>query len=306
MPFDRLMGIALRCFYTMHTYSIFGQYLQSPIKLLAPEVSQNLEAHGAGTVDISPHECERKAKTIREAVRVYPRRNSIIATDFLGFKTYYCNRTIYCCLKHLVNPHAQFNLFKNIASNIASLDSGWILHASAFAFDNHAVLLLGEKGAGKSTLAAYAEALGATHLADDIALIRRQNEQLRLIPANVGKVLFDDSISLIEDSLAVNISDLALDIGRKKWIPMNTSLASQIPPISEIYFLSNQDRQNNDKEAALKMLITGTICVGNFRRNYASHYLPFYSELLTQTPWQFHNRSSCTERITELAQEMRP
>ena len=46
-----------------------------------------------------------------------------------------------------------------------------VLHASAVAFDNHAVAFAGEQGAGKSTLTAHCVSAGARLVADDVLVV---------------------------------------------------------------------------------------------------------------------------------------
>lgn len=54
-----------------------------------------------------------------------------------------------------------------------------IVHASSVAFDDQAVLILGESGSGKSSLALELIALGARLVADDRTIVTRDGNGLR-------------------------------------------------------------------------------------------------------------------------------
>lgn len=72
-----------------------------------------------------------------------------------------------------------FRLIKNIFS-VVLIDQGWIpLHACAFTMGDKAIVCVGERGSGKSTLSFLAAAMkGAEFLSDDIVFIRPANSRL--------------------------------------------------------------------------------------------------------------------------------
>lgn len=63
-----------------------------------------------------------------------------------------------------------------------ALDGRWSLHGAAFAIEGEGVLLVGESGAGKSTIAAACVAAGGELLADDIAFVDDIGGVLHLVP----------------------------------------------------------------------------------------------------------------------------
>ncbi|RLU99472.1 hypothetical protein CTZ27_14885 [Streptomyces griseocarneus] len=76
------------------------------------------------------------------------------------------------------------------------LADGWsILHASAVVCDGQAVLVLGDKGAGKTTTALLLARAGWQLLANDRVFIRREGDRLRVLPwpsaAAIGLGLLD-------------------------------------------------------------------------------------------------------------------
>ncbi len=120
------------------------------------------------------------------------------------------------------------------------------LHASVLSYQTHALALLGPKGAGKSTLASALLEQGARLIADDIAALDFDGEQimvnagypaLRLLPAALN-------------AYSLNIDDLkpVLSVGEKRVIPLpNKQLTWQFDqqkrPLSCLYVLNHRDAQ---------------------------------------------------------------
>jgi hypothetical protein len=72
-----------------------------------------------------------------------------------------------------------------------------VLHASAVLLDGRVLLLAGDTGAGKSTLAARLSVAGASVLADDGVLLREGAEGLEIVPSYPGIRLFDDAAQAV-------------------------------------------------------------------------------------------------------------
>jgi hypothetical protein len=72
-----------------------------------------------------------------------------------------------------------------------------VVHASAVLLEGRATLLVGEAGAGKSTLAAALGAQGGIVLADDGVLIRESPAGLDVIPSYAGSRLHADSAAAV-------------------------------------------------------------------------------------------------------------
>ncbi len=70
-----------------------------------------------------------------------------------------------------------------------------VLHASAVCIGGHAVLFMGEAGAGKSTLAAFLGRDGSPVLADDGVLIEETGTEIRAVPSYPGLRLFPDAVA---------------------------------------------------------------------------------------------------------------
>jgi hypothetical protein len=71
------------------------------------------------------------------------------------------------------------------------------LHASAVAFDNHAVAFMGDEGAGKSTTAAAFARRGHPVLSDDIVAIVERDGAFHVMPAYPYLSLWPDSVKML-------------------------------------------------------------------------------------------------------------
>jgi hypothetical protein len=83
-----------------------------------------------------------------------------------------------------------------------------VVHASAVLLEGRAILLVGETGAGKSTLAARLGSLGAVVLADDGVVLQEGSAGLEVIPSYAGLRLYEDSAAAAE-CLGAEIGPLA-------------------------------------------------------------------------------------------------
>jgi hypothetical protein len=84
-------------------------------------------------------------------------------------------------------------LIDQLVPQLATLDGGLVLHASAVAQRGRAVAFVGSTGAGKSSLAAAHVERGAQLLADDYLLLQDQGDHHLATPAYPGLRLWGDS-----------------------------------------------------------------------------------------------------------------
>ena len=127
------------------------------------------------------------------------------------------------------------------------------LHASAVAFDQGAVLFVGDRGAGKSTLSAFAKKHGAAIIADDVSNVVIENQNCLVPPAIQRSKLHQDSLA----SLGFNTDKLdPVDGQEGKFFTSATEMISRARPIKAIVELapSNQPTPQLNPLARLESL----------------------------------------------------
>lgn len=111
-----------------------------------------------------------------------------------------------------------------------------VFHASAVAIDGRAVVLLGHKGAGKSTTAGALVAAGHTLIADDVVAIDlAKAAEPRVLPAAAHLRLWDDSRASLAPA---GITDLGrLHAAVDKSLYGVAGIANEPVPLSRFYLL---------------------------------------------------------------------
>ena len=118
------------------------------------------------------------------------------------------------------------------------------LHASAFEYNNKAILLAGISGAGKSTLAAYFNSKGFPILADDISAIDLQNN-VPTLNASCGNLkLWKDALLKLNIGTE-NLKSVRLQLEKFSY-PTNFTIKSL--PIGKIYLLNNRNQSGIELE----------------------------------------------------------
>lgn len=91
-----------------------------------------------------------------------------------------------------------------VLGNLLEQRGNMVLHGSAVSIDGVGVAFLGEKGAGKSTLALYLENHGYRLVTDDLLPITVEDNQVKTIPGSQQIKVWPDSavsVGLIPDSM---------------------------------------------------------------------------------------------------------
>ncbi len=114
------------------------------------------------------------------------------------------------------------------------------MHASAVEINGIVALLMGNSGAGKSTLAAGLSKKGARILADDISLIRHENNNPLIIPAFPQVKLWEDSLKKLKDS-AENLKKVRAELG-KYWKSITEGFQDQPKAANMAFLLSPVNR----------------------------------------------------------------
>ncbi|MCM8812188.1 MAG: hypothetical protein NC910_03945 [Candidatus Omnitrophica bacterium] len=123
-----------------------------------------------------------------------------------------------------------------------------VLHASAVALGNEAVLFLGGKGWGKSTLAAFMVSKGADLVADDVAAVDWRDGRPVVLRGNLQLRLWPDALSALGESPAG--FQKAVPSQEKRICPPRSFLERTFSPIRRIYLLQKSRRIRVEKIAA--------------------------------------------------------
>lgn len=78
----------------------------------------------------------------------------------------------------------------------------FVLHASAVIINDSAIVFLGAKGYGKSTLAAHLQVRGHQLISDDIIPVKFENDRVLTVPGYPRIKLFEDSITAVGENPA--------------------------------------------------------------------------------------------------------
>lgn len=121
-----------------------------------------------------------------------------------------------------------------------SLQNFLVLHASCIATDKGAILFVGEKGMGKSTLAALFSQKGFKVLSDDFILLESINKKFYVHP-NLSEVrLFKNSVAKV---FGKNNKLKMYSSYNKKRIDLAQKQSNYAIPLKEIFFLKKEGRK---------------------------------------------------------------
>jgi hypothetical protein len=112
-----------------------------------------------------------------------------------------------------------------------------VLHAACVKVGGKTILMCGEGGRGKSTLAAGFQQRGATLLGEDIVRVEVQNNRLIAFPSYAGARLRSDSFLLHGRRRLRAGSAFGLPKHRNSFAPLNTQIPTA-SPIDSVLFLA--------------------------------------------------------------------
>jgi energy-coupling factor transporter ATP-binding protein EcfA2 len=115
----------------------------------------------------------------------------------------------------------------------------FVLHASCIAVDGAAIVFVGPKGYGKSTLAAHMKVLGHRIISDDIVPLTLRSGEILVVPGFPRIKLYDDSIEAIGATPTdfPTIHRFAL----KRSLNLTETSEQLSTPLRAIYILSETD-----------------------------------------------------------------
>lgn len=112
-----------------------------------------------------------------------------------------------------------------------------VFHASAVAINGSAALFLGDKGWGKSTMAAVLRNRGYDILADDVVAIDFSSRRPTVLPGFPQLKLWPDSLAFINQS-AATLPRLHPDFEKRDY-HVATGFSDQVTPLQAIYILAD-------------------------------------------------------------------
>jgi len=120
-----------------------------------------------------------------------------------------------------------------------------ILHGSAICKDGKAILFIGRSGAGKSTSLASFIKKGYDYIADDLCLIKvDENGVCRIFPAYPKLRLWGDSIKLVQAGDQLKKGERVREDIDKYFMISETEFIEDALPISNIYILGAHQENN--------------------------------------------------------------
>jgi hypothetical protein len=185
-----------------------------------------------------------------------------------------------------------------------------ILHASAVAIEGRAVAFLGEKGWGKSTMAATLHALGHDLIADDVLAIEPARAGFWVRSAFPQLKLWPDALALI-GRVAEGLPRLNPDFEKRDY-RLNETLIETPLPFSHFYFLnigSGPVIEPVPAQQALLQLLPHWYC-GRFSPPVQAHLGPATrlqqcANLLRQVPGYRLTRPRSLAALAEVAHQVR-
>ncbi len=153
--------------------------------------------------------------------------------------------TISCVVRDRRDPAWLDVLVRRILPRVAIRYGAVALHAAAAAKGDHALLLLGASGAGKSTTSAALGAAGWDVLSDDISILW-DHDAPRVAPATTGICVWADSFA----ALALpprQSTPMPGYLGKRRFVPGNETNTAPMP-LNAIVLL---ERSANAREAHL-------------------------------------------------------
>jgi hypothetical protein len=191
------------------------------------------------------------------------------------------------------------------------------LHGSSIVLDRRAIVLLGPKAAGKSTLAAAMLRYGASQLADDIATLTPEGAAIRVEPGFPSLRLWPPALK----ALAADYGDLpkVSAIRAKRYLPMDANVIAGTPavnqfhsesvPLGAIYALA--ERGASDAGASIDLLTPRESLPALIANTFAGYMLTpalrrqefaLLSRLIQGTPIRLLRRPDDLNRLSELCQ----
>ena len=142
------------------------------------------------------------------------------------------------------------------------------LHASAIVVDGQAVLFAGNRGIGKSTLAAYFDSRGYAALADDVCVLSRGGDGRLVAWPDLRRLKLRSDAA---DRFGYDAASLerSVDHGDKFQIPLRSLLPEGGFPLSRVYVLNDMSTESTGEVSPLNGVAAIEAIVSN---TYAASY----------------------------------
>lgn len=129
-----------------------------------------------------------------------------------------------------------------------------VLHASAVRCGEECIVILGESGWGKSTLATHFHRLGKTILTDDCLMLQIRNGKIMAIPSYCGSRLLEDSLEHFEE-FSKNVRSVS-HYSSKKRLDLSCDHPGNVIgiPVASIFLLTPPKSEKGQLSLSIKLL----------------------------------------------------
>jgi len=190
------------------------------------------------------------------------------------------------------------------------------LHASAFVINDKAALIIGRRGAGKSTTtAAMLRHAGARLITDDVSVVETINKQLHVLPGYAGLRLNPDTVEPILNQRHDSMPNV-FELTDKRFVKLNSvtqfqaELISTPVPIGAMYILASAEGdetfiENLDRLSTLLTLVENTYCkYAVIDKQHIEKEFRGLSDLMDSVPIKRVRRHSGLDRLPELCRDI--
>lgn len=189
------------------------------------------------------------------------------------------------------------------------LQEKFCLHASAIQVEDEALLLVGAKGQGKSTLAAYLHHRGHPIVCDDVAILNREDEKYHVQKTNDAlRLKADAAIALNLPPLSAIFSDL--DFAHEKYhyrLPLPDNGVSTLP-LRCILLLEEREQIHlspTPVKVAFPVLLQELLMKEVAQPQYLRFYFKELKEVLEKVPVYTLSRPKNWESLESTYQKLR-
>lgn len=248
-------------------YRGFGTGIRSEFAL--PELEGN--ADGAVDIDIVRGFVDRPAPVgVLGRAHTFEPAETYLGMSNVGKFLISGDRRVTCELFPDFPEHlAGFALLGPVMATIMHLRGNLVLHGSALEVDNGAVVFLGDKGAGKSTMAGAMTTAGHALITDDVIAVRADESGRSAVVKAYPTIKLSDAALDNFGTDGFELLPLDANIPSKQRARVDVAPRQERTPIVRIYILS---RGAADAAAKVDTLPLGEALPQLFAHSYMTRY----------------------------------